>query len=136
VAKPDLGTKRICPACGAKYYDLRRDPIVCPSCGTVFELAAHQKAPVRAIEPKVEKVVETEAVVVREENVVSLEDAEVVEEDVGPDADEDAVIPGADIDVDEEVETEDADVFLEEDEEEGADVAELLDVDAKNEEER
>lgn len=27
------GTKRTCPACAVRFYDLSRDPIVCPSCG-------------------------------------------------------------------------------------------------------
>jgi uncharacterized protein (TIGR02300 family) len=27
------GTKRICHACAARFYDLSRKPIVCPSCG-------------------------------------------------------------------------------------------------------
>ena len=36
VAKPDLGTKRLCASCGAKFYDLSKDPIVCPKCETVF----------------------------------------------------------------------------------------------------
>ena len=34
MAKPGLGTKRLCPHCGAKFYDLDKDPIVCPKCGT------------------------------------------------------------------------------------------------------
>ena len=36
MAKPDLGTKRLCASCGAKFYDLDRNPIVCPKCETVF----------------------------------------------------------------------------------------------------
>jgi uncharacterized protein (TIGR02300 family) len=36
VAKPELGTKRICAGCAAKFYDLGKDPIVCPTCETVF----------------------------------------------------------------------------------------------------
>ena len=36
VAKPDLGTKRLCASCGAKFYDLGKNPIVCPKCDTVF----------------------------------------------------------------------------------------------------
>ena len=36
VAKPDLGTKRLCAGCGAKFYDLNKTPIVCPKCETVF----------------------------------------------------------------------------------------------------
>ena len=42
LAKPALGTKRICSGCEAKFYDLGKDPIVCPSCDTVYVIA---KAP-------------------------------------------------------------------------------------------
>jgi uncharacterized protein (TIGR02300 family) len=34
MAKPELGTKRICVSCGARFYDLARVPAVCPKCGT------------------------------------------------------------------------------------------------------
>jgi uncharacterized protein (TIGR02300 family) len=34
MAKPELGLKRSCVACGAKFYDLTRTPAVCPKCGT------------------------------------------------------------------------------------------------------
>lgn len=34
MAKPELGTKRICVACGAHFYDLGKTPAVCPKCGT------------------------------------------------------------------------------------------------------
>jgi uncharacterized protein (TIGR02300 family) len=36
VADPALGTKRICGGCVKKFYDLGNDPIVCPTCETVF----------------------------------------------------------------------------------------------------
>ena len=39
MAKPELGTKRLCTNCSAKFYDLNKDPIVCPKCPTVMELA-------------------------------------------------------------------------------------------------
>jgi uncharacterized protein (TIGR02300 family) len=42
LAKSALGTKRICTGCAAKFYDLGKDPIVCPSCDTVYVIA---KAP-------------------------------------------------------------------------------------------
>ena len=39
MAKPELGTKRLCSGCGAKFYDLNKDPILCPKCGTTFVVA-------------------------------------------------------------------------------------------------
>ena len=34
--KEEWGTKRLCPHCGARFYDLRNDPMTCPACGTEF----------------------------------------------------------------------------------------------------
>jgi len=34
MAKPELGLKRTCVECGARFYDLNRVPTVCPKCGT------------------------------------------------------------------------------------------------------
>lgn len=34
MAKPELGTKRVCVSCGARFYDLTRQPAVCPKCAT------------------------------------------------------------------------------------------------------
>jgi uncharacterized protein (TIGR02300 family) len=36
MSKPELGTKRACAHCGARFYDLLQTPITCPKCGTVF----------------------------------------------------------------------------------------------------
>ena len=33
MSKPEWGTKRICLQCGEHFYDLGKDPIVCPHCG-------------------------------------------------------------------------------------------------------
>ncbi len=30
---PDLGTKHTCFKCGTKFYDLRKNPVLCPKCG-------------------------------------------------------------------------------------------------------
>ncbi|PLX34803.1 MAG: TIGR02300 family protein [Hyphomicrobiales bacterium] len=37
MARPELGTKHVCPECGKKFYDLNRDPALCPGCGFVIE---------------------------------------------------------------------------------------------------
>ena len=34
MVKPELGTKRVCVSCGARFYDLTKQPAVCPKCGT------------------------------------------------------------------------------------------------------
>jgi uncharacterized protein (TIGR02300 family) len=36
MTKPELGTKRLCAGCGARFYDLLHSPITCPKCGTVL----------------------------------------------------------------------------------------------------
>ncbi len=32
MAKPEWGTKRVCGSCGTRFYDLKREPVVCPKC--------------------------------------------------------------------------------------------------------
>jgi uncharacterized protein (TIGR02300 family) len=39
VAKPELGTKRICPTTGKKFYDLNKDPVISPYTGEVVPIA-------------------------------------------------------------------------------------------------
>jgi uncharacterized protein (TIGR02300 family) len=34
MAKPELGNKRVCVACSARFYDLARQPAICPKCST------------------------------------------------------------------------------------------------------
>ena len=74
VAKPELGTKRHCAGCGAKFYDLNRDPIVCPKCGTVFELQIPKTQPEPATAPAKKAVEETEEMA--DVKTVPLEEAE------------------------------------------------------------
>ena len=44
MAKPEWGVKRICPACGLKYYDFNNYPITCPSCNTEFDPDVYLKS--------------------------------------------------------------------------------------------
>ena len=37
MAKPEWGKKRICSSCNTRFYDLNKSPIICPSCGAVFD---------------------------------------------------------------------------------------------------
>jgi uncharacterized protein (TIGR02300 family) len=44
VVKPEWGLKRICPNCGTRYYDFRKDPPTCPACGTPYDPEALLKS--------------------------------------------------------------------------------------------
>ena len=53
VPRPELGKKRVCVNCQTKFYDLDREPIVCPSCGFehAAEMFARPKTPSRPARP-------------------------------------------------------------------------------------
>ena len=133
MAKPELGTKRLCTHCGARFYDLGHVPIICPKCSTVFEAAvvAPRGRPDAARAP----AREPEAVVpeTREAEFVSLEEADAEAQGKKKTA------AGAPIEGDEEVELDDESLddaaFIEETEEEDTDVTEIIGGDIENEEE-
>jgi uncharacterized protein (TIGR02300 family) len=74
VAKPELGTKRLCGGCGAKFYDLNNTPIVCPKCGTVYEIAPATRP--RGGDAVKAGVPEEAAPLAAEADFVSLEEAD------------------------------------------------------------
>lgn len=37
LAKPEWGLKRTCPTCSARFYDMRRETIVCPVCDALYD---------------------------------------------------------------------------------------------------
>ncbi len=123
MVKPELGAKRQCQNCGTKFFDLNRDPIVCPKCATVFQAAPLARAPSRATvaDEDDETDTETDSAVA---DTVSLEDVEASEK----------VETTAEDDIDVEDEPAD-DTFLEEDEEENDDVSGLIDGDIETDEE-
>jgi uncharacterized protein (TIGR02300 family) len=60
VAKAEWGSKRICPSCGTRYYDLLRKPIICPKCSTPFDpeafLRSRRTRPPAPVEKELEPV--------------------------------------------------------------------------------
>ena len=122
MAKPELGTKRICPATGRKFYDLNKDPVISPYTGDVVPIAV---APPRArAEPAPRVPVKVAPVVVAPET----EDAEFVSLE---DADAEATGAKVAVDVeageDEDVEVgETLDAFIEETEEGDPDVTDII----------
>lgn len=124
MAKPELGAKRQCQNCGAKFFDLNKDPIVCPKCGTAFLVLGAQRARPASKEDEEE----TELAAPQGVDVVSLDEAEAGDEK----ATETAV---DDIDVEDEGAGAEDDAFLEEEEEDDDDVSNLIDGDIAPDEE-
>ncbi len=104
MAKPEWGTKRICPSCGQRYYDLLREPVVCPKCSTPYDpeafLRARRARPAPPVEKELEPVgrgeidsdleaeEEVEAVEAEEDEAAPLEEAEEEDEELIEDASE------------------------------------------------
>jgi len=84
VAKAEWGLKRICPSCGARYYDMKKNPPVCPSCGTVFDPEIMLRSRRGRAAPKAAAV----AVVVPDEVELPVAAGEEAEEAVIEDAEE------------------------------------------------
>ncbi|HKD30813.1 MAG TPA: TIGR02300 family protein [Xanthobacteraceae bacterium] len=131
MAKPDLGIKRLCAHCGARFYDLNHAPITCPKCGTVFEAVVASRGRPEAARAAVREV---EAVTpeTREAEFVSLEEADAEAQGKKKPAGAPA---GADDEVEIDDESLDDAAFIEETEEEDADVTEIIGNDIENEEE-
>jgi uncharacterized protein (TIGR02300 family) len=60
MVKPEWGTKRTCPKCGTRFYDLtKEDPVVCINCGNQWMpesiLKSKQPLPFDAPKKDVEK---------------------------------------------------------------------------------
>lgn len=100
MAKPEWGTKRICLSCGARFYDLQRDPIICPSCGTTHDPQAQAR-------PRRSRAVAPPKLVAVPEEEPALESAGADEEELGveeegDEEDAEAVVKDSDEDDDEE----------------------------------
>jgi len=125
VVSDELGTKRTCPSCAARFYDLNNTPITCPKCHEAF--AAEPLLPSKADGPaakskavKPVEVKEDDTELKPDPAVVSLEDLE--DDDVDDDADDEAAaikdVDLGDTDTDDD-DSDDSDVFLDDEDEEG-----------------
>jgi len=129
VAKPELGTKRVCPVTGRKFYDLNKDPVISPYTGQVVPIETvttrSRAEPARAsVVPE-----EVEAPEAPEAEFVSLEEADAEQEGA-------AKTPAA---ADEDVEVDDESLddaaFIVPEEEEDDDVTDIIGGDIEDEEE-
>ena len=87
--KDEWGVKRVCPACSTRFYDLRNDPMTCPSCGAVHTAESLAAGKTRSIQAdKADpKTAAAEAAAAEEEDTddVVLDDEEEEDADLGDD---------------------------------------------------
>lgn len=129
MAKPELGTKRVCPVTGRKFYDLDKDPIVSPYTDQSYPRSMFEPQGKAAPAPKPtddeEEVDAADGAV----ELVSLDDADAEVAEKEP-----VVTSDDDIEIEDDVAATDDDTFLEEDEEGDDDVADLIDSDIEGDE--
>ncbi len=106
------GTKRTCQndECGGRFYDLNRDPIICPICEAAYVIAHAPPGAVIVDEVKPKEAKETKPDAENDEK--ATEDGELADLDT-----DDAI---ADDDDD------DADTFLEDEEEDDGNVKDII----------
>ena len=86
MTKPEWGAKHSCKSCGKVFYDMLRDPILCPGCGTKHvpekilkpaKAAPAAKAKVEAPVVVSEDVVETSSLLLDDEEILKQVDADL-----------------------------------------------------------
>src|SRR6266513_957428 len=88
VAKSDLGTKRICPTTGKKFYDLNKSPVISPFTGELVSLeeadAEENTGKVKAVVPESEDDIEVDETIEGDDDDDStfIADEEEGDEDV------------------------------------------------------
>jgi uncharacterized protein (TIGR02300 family) len=140
VAKPDLGTKRVCPDTGRKFYDLNKTPVISPYTGKVVPIVAPappRARPEPAAAARPAPAVQTEAVVpeTADAEFVSLEDAEAEQQGKKPAAADATAAAGEEEEVEIGDESMDDAAFIEEQEEGDADVTDIIGESIEKEEE-
>ncbi len=130
MAKPELGTKRECPECAAKFYDLARSPCVCPKCSFSYEPDVAVVRTAEKVKPK--EVVKKPPVEAEQVETVSLDELGAEEQDAQSDLDDgdEAVLADIEI-VDDSVDVDDDDddlndAFLDTDDDDETDVTGII----------
>lgn len=93
--KEEWGTKRLCPSCATRFYDLRNDPMTCPACGNSFTMESMNDGRGKALVAEKTAAVDDEDVVDDEEDIV--DDAAELDDDLLEEDDDDGDVSLDDI---------------------------------------
>ncbi|MRX51368.1 TIGR02300 family protein [Paracoccus sp. S-4012] len=104
--KEEWGTKRMCPNCGSRFYDLQNDPMTCPVCDAQFTV----------------------------ESIVSGRGRAMIADKAAARAGQDDDVVEADDDVEADAETEIDDDLLDDDDDDTVSLDEIADVESDEEE--
>ena len=138
MAKSELGTKRVCPDTGRKFYDLNKNPVISPYTGKVVPIAPAPRARQEVAAPPVNPVVEEPEIAAPETadvELVSLEDADAEAQGKTKAAPEAGAEPAEEEEVEMDESMDDA-AFIEEQEEGDADVSDIIGEGIEKEEEQ
>ena len=73
--KKDWGIKRVCLGCGARFYDFNKSPIICPSCGDVYDTEYLSKRKSKPMSEKEdEDIIIDDDIIPEDEDIVSLDE--------------------------------------------------------------
>ena len=100
MVKPEWGTKRTCPKCGTRFYDLGKDdPIHCINCGVAWQaepvLKSKQPLPFEQAKPEIEAEKEDADLAAEELADVDEDAEENPDDEVDLGGDDDIGVPGA-----------------------------------------
>ncbi len=106
MVKPEWGTKRTCPKCATRFYDLgKEDPITCIECGAAFS----PETVLKSKQPMPFEQVTAVAPTATADSDLGAEDLALPDEDEEPSADDEVDLSTGDDDLGVETPNEDED---------------------------
>jgi uncharacterized protein (TIGR02300 family) len=100
MVKAEWGTKRSCPKCGTRFYDLGKDdPVTCINCGITWEpepvLKSKQPLPFDAPKKEVDTNVAADSDLAAEDLEIDEDAEENPDDEVDIGGDDDIGVPGS-----------------------------------------
>ena len=129
----ELGTKRNCPSCAGRFYDLNNDPITCPLCSETFVVEPILPSKADSPAPSAPAPVAEEVKPAVVDPVTAVDDDDDDKDDV-----DDAVAGIEDVDLDDDAEAiggDDDNTFLDTEDDDDGNVTDIVAPVVKGEEE-